>query len=206
MLVAVKVAAALVGSYLLGNLLGGTIVAKLKGIDIRKQGSGNIGATNVLRTIGPVYAAGTLVFDAVKAIGAVVLGRWTGVSGVDAACGLLAIAGHNWPVLASFRGGKGMATILGSLIVLAPNSLTILLPFWAIVILSTGLVSLGSVTAAAAIPIVLGLLYRGQPGFIYLLGYGILAAAIAIYRHRDNIKRLRQGTENNLWRSKRKSI
>jgi len=178
-------------------------VARLKGIDLRRHGSGNMGTTNVWRTMGPLYAAGTLAIDIAKGIGAVALGRWTGLPGLDAACGFLVIAGHNWPLSTSFRGGKGIATTCGTLILLAPRSLLILLPLWAALALSTGLVSLGSMVAAIAIPVTVPLLYPHAAGFVYLIGYAVFSAAMALYQHRENMARLCQGKERNLWRGKK---
>ncbi len=195
-----KALSAVAASYLLGGFLGGAITSKIKGIDLRRHGSGNMGATNVLRTLGPVYALATLAIDVAKGAAAVVLGRWAAVPGLDAFCGLAAIAGHNWPGAARFRGGKGIATTCGVLALLAPKSLLILLPVWTILALPTGFISLGSVVAAAAILPVIYLLYRGQPGLEYLLCFGAIGAAMAIYQHRDNIGRLFRGTERNIWR------
>ncbi|MGE5550720.1 MAG: glycerol-3-phosphate 1-O-acyltransferase PlsY [Bacteroidota bacterium] len=202
-----RVILAMIGSYALGGLLGGALVAKLRGVDLRRHGSGNIGTTNVLRTLGPLYAVATLAVDVGKGSGAVILGRWTGVPGIDALCGFLVVAGHSWPFFSAMRGGKGIATALGTLILLAPRALLVLLPLWAVLALPTGFVSLGSVTAAALFPIVMFVAARGAPDAIFLVGYAFLCAVVVIYRHRENIIRLRQGKESSLWRRhKRETI
>ncbi|MGE5528899.1 MAG: glycerol-3-phosphate 1-O-acyltransferase PlsY [Patescibacteria group bacterium] len=195
-----RVVMALVGSYLLGGFLGGMFAAEIRGIDLKRRGSGSMGATNVLRTMGPFFALCTLAVDIAKGLGAVALGRLTGYPGLDVACGALAIIGHNWPLSASFKGGKGIATTLGTMILLAPKAPLILVPLWAVLAIPTGYVSLGSVAASAAYPVVIAVMYSGRPGFTYLLAYASLCAVMAIYQHRDNLARLLRGKENNLWR------
>lgn len=192
-----------IGSYLIGGFLGGALVARLKGVDLSKKGSGSIGTTNVLRTIGPWYAAATLIVDVGKGMAAVYLGRWTGIRGLDAACGLLAIIGHNWPLLTAFRGGKGIATTLGTMIVMAPIAPLILVPLWALIALPTGYVSLGSIIASSMFPFLAAALYRSRQDFWFLAAYALLSAITTVYSHRENIKRLLSGTENNLWRPKK---
>lgn len=194
-----RIILSLLASYLLGGFLGGALVAQLKGIDLRRHGSGNPGATNVLRTMGPLYALGTLLIDVAKGIGAVLLGRWTGVPGLDAICGVLVVVGHDWPLSADFRGGKGIATSLGTLIILAPKSLYIILPVWLILTLSTGFVSLGSIGAAVSLPVAAVLFYR-DPSFPWFLGHAVAICLLAVFQHRENIRRLAAGAEHSLWR------
>lgn len=164
-----------------------------------------MGATNVLRILGPFLALLTLLIDVAKGLGAVAVGRWTGVPGIDAVCGILVIAGHDWPISGSFRGGKGIATTLGTMILLAPKAPLILVPLWAAIVLPTGIVSLGSIAATAAFPLFIAVFYHGQAGFGWLIVYAVLAAAMAVYQHRENIGRLRRGTENRLWGRKKEN-
>lgn len=201
-LLVLRSALSLVGSYLLGGILGGALAARVTGKDLRRMGSGNPGTTNVLRSLGPIYALATLLVDVLKGVGASLLGRWVGLPGLAEGCGALVVIGHSWPVTASFRGGKGIATALGTLIVLAPKTLWIILPLWLILILATGYVSVGSVVAASALPLVAGLLYRGDPRLPYLLVYVLICAGVAVFRHRENLARLRRGEEHKLWRAR----
>lgn len=198
-----RVLLALAVSYILGGFLGGALAAKLKGIDLRRHGSGSMGATNVLRTMGPFLAVVTLLIDVAKGLGAVAVGRWTGVPGLDAVCGTLVIAGHNWPISASFRGGKGIATTLGTMILLAPKAPPILVPLWVLLVLPTRIVSLGSIAASVTFPVLVAIFYHGQAGFAWVMTYAVLAALMAVYQHRENIARLRRGTENRLWGRKK---
>ena len=194
-----KIAVAAIGSYLLGGFLGGALAARFKGIDLRRHGSGNPGTANVLRTIGPFYALITFLIDAGKGMAAVALGRWTGSPGIDALCGLLAIAGHNWPLSAAFRGGKGIATTIGTMILLVPKTLPILLPLWAILALPTGYFSLGSLGISLALPPLVAVFYRRGPGGGWLLFYAAASAIMAVYQHRENIFRLWRGEEHRSW-------
>ena len=196
-------AAALIG-YLLGSLPFGYVVARAHGVDIFKEGSGNPGATNVKRVLGEKFGrkgrnAGNLVFvlDAVK--GAVAAGwpllisslaytdaRLLGLVGVIAA-----VLGHSFSVFTKFKGGKGVATAAGGLVVLIPVSCLIGAAVWLITFVLSRYVSLGSVIAAVAVPAASWL--RGNP-----LPFSIVATALGafvIFRHRANIKRLLAGTE-----------
>jgi len=200
--VILRIVLSLTASYLLGGFLGGALVAQLKGFDLRRHGSGNLGTTNVLRTMGPLYAIGTLLIDVAKGIAAVLLARWTGLPWVEAVCGVLVVVGHDWPLSADFRGGKGIATTLGTLIILAPKSLFIAIPVWFILTLSTGFVSLGSIAAVISLPAAMILFYQG-PNLSWLLLYAVAICLLGVFQHRENIRRLVQGTENSLWRRKK---
>lgn len=191
-----RIIAALVGSYLLGGLLGGSLIGGLKGIDLRRHGSGNMGTTNVMRTMGPVYALLTLAIDVSKGVAAVLLGRWAGAPWTPAVSGLLVIIGHNWPISSSFRGGKGIATTLGVLIVLAPKTLPVLVTLWLLLILCTGYVSLGSVTALVLLPPAAFFLYRDADGFVWLSLFALVAMGMGVLQHRENLVRLARGTEH----------
>lgn len=179
-------------AYLLGSVPTGYILGYLSGVDVRKAGSGNVGATNVARVAGKKLGLLTLIGDAAKGIIPVCLARTLGM-GVDIAAlaALAAFLGHLYPVFLKFRGGKGVATALGALLVLAPAATGALLLVFLIVVGATRIVSLASMIAAAAAPVA-----------VWLLGYppavGGLTAVMALYiiwRHRENIRRLMSGTE-----------
>lgn len=185
-------------SYLIGSVLIGDIVAKIKRVDLRGQGSGNVGATNVFRTMGPLWGAVVLLGDTLKGVVAVLLGNTLGsFSGFEYAIltGILAIAGHNWSIFAGFRGGKGVATSLGVAIALTPLSLVGTIPAWLGVFFLSGYVSLASVIAVLSYPLFVYIFY---PGHVYLLIFAALIAILAVYKHRANIRRLRQGTESRI--------
>ncbi|MBT8081844.1 MAG: glycerol-3-phosphate 1-O-acyltransferase PlsY [Gammaproteobacteria bacterium] len=193
-------------SYFVGSLMGALLVGKLLGgVDIRTMGSGNPGGTNALRTQGALFALGVIIIDVGK--GAVAAGV---VPGLDLpfvaedpaisrdwlaiACAWAAVFGHVWPVYHGFRGGKGMGTLIGTLIVLAPLLLIGVLAVFASVLVLSGYVGLSTMTAATALPVWLAFtrLPEDQPLFIYL---AVMAACI-IYWHRSNIQRMREGVEN----------
>lgn len=176
-------------AYLIGNLSPATMLSSAKGVDIRKEGSGNPGTTNVLRTLGKKSAALTLLIDALKGVLAVLAGRLLGGETLAMVCAIAVLAGHIWPVFYKFKGGKGIATGLG-----------VLLAFdWRIGLLSLGIaalgmllsrrVSVGSLTTAAALPVVSWWIH---PEF---LPYALLITVIVFWKHRKNIQRLIQGTE-----------
>ena len=195
-------AAAFIG-YLLGSLPFGYVVARAHGVDIFKEGSGNPGATNVKRVLGEKFGAkgkraGNLVFalDAVK--GAVAAGwpLFTALATTDARLlGLIgviaAVLGHSFSVFTKFKGGKGVATAAGGLIVLIPVSCLIGAAVWLLTFLVTRYVSLGSILAAVAVPAASWL--RGNPLPFSLVA--TLLGAFVIFRHRANLKRLLAGTE-----------
>ena len=193
-------------SYFIGSLMGALLVGKLRGgVDIRALGSGNPGGTNALRTQGSLFALGVIVIDIGKGIVAAGV-----VPGLDVpfvpedpgisrdwlaiACASAAVYGHVWPVYHGFRGGKGMGTLIGTLIVLAPMLLIGVLAVFATVLVLSGFVGLSTMTAATALPVWLAVtrLPEDQPLFIYL---AVMAACI-IYWHRANIQRMRDGVEN----------
>lgn len=180
-------------SYLIGGVPTGLVLVRLlKGEDIRKHGSGNIGTVNVLRVAGPATAAAVLVVDILKGLVPVLLAaRVTTAPWVIVACGLAAIAGHNWSVFLGFRGGKGIATSFGVLLALSPVAAFAAAAVWIVVVAATRYASLGSILGVGAVPFVLWRL--GQPP-AYVV-FGVVAAIFAIYRHRANIRRLVAGTE-----------
>lgn len=191
-------------SYLIGSILTGVIVARLKNVNIRNLGSGNVGATNVYRSMGSLFGAIVLIGDVLKGIVAVLIGRAAGTAyGINLAvvAAIMVIIGHNWSVFARFRGGKGIATSLGVIIALTPLSLQIVLPVWLIIFLLTGFVSLASILAAVSYPISTIWFYSGDLLIIILT---IVLAILAVYRHRSNLVRLIHGEEHRfLYQDKR---
>jgi glycerol-3-phosphate acyltransferase PlsY len=184
-------------AYLLGSIPTGLMLAKaLAGIDPRQGGSRNIGATNVLRTAGKTLGVLTLLGDVLKGAIPVCLvlflqrGDWW-----VAAAGLAAFLGHCFPIYIGFKGGKGVATSLGVYLPLAPMAVLVNFFIFASAVSLTMMVSVGSISAAIAMPL---LLWLGQYPLAYLV-LSICMDAIIIYRHKENIKRLIQGRENKLW-------
>jgi glycerol-3-phosphate acyltransferase PlsY len=198
----VKYLAIAAAGYLLGNFNTGLVVSKLQaGIDIRRHGSGNAGATNMLRVLGSQSALLTLIGDIAKGLIAIAIGfALTGFPG-----GMLgataAIVGHCWPVFFGFQGGKGVATTAGTLLCLFPVAGLLCVAVFVAIVLATRLVSLGSVLAALFGAVFLCVAHWGDP----LICCGaVLWAAIIVVRHHANLKRLWQGTESKLYFSKTK--
>jgi glycerol-3-phosphate acyltransferase PlsY len=192
-------------AYLLGSIVGSLVVGRLwGGVDIRKLGSGNAGSTNALRTQGPAFALCVIIIDVAKGwVAAAVLPSLVlpGVSAAPASlamwlpamCAFAAILGHVFPVWHGFRGGKGVATLVGAF---AGIEFALLLPLfatWLAVVVVSGFVGLASITAALVIPIYL--LLRDGPAFTPLMGFALACAALVIYTHRGNVRRMREGTE-----------
>ena len=178
-------------AYLIGSIPSGLIIGKgLFGTDVRQFGSKNIGATNTYRVLGLKAALPVFICDALKgAIGVFLLasnGPAFAILG-----GILAMVGHNWSIFLGFKGGRGVATGLGVLIALSPLVAIICFAIWGIIVYPTKLVSLGSIIAAAAVPLLMFL--TGQSW--WYVGFGALAALFVILRHRDNIIRLLSGKE-----------
>lgn len=172
----------------------------LQGIDIRATGSGNVGATNLARVTGYGPAVAALLLDAGKGVAAVLFARWTaGGTGQEASVlpalgGALAVLGHNFTPFLRFKGGKGVATGAGVFGVLAPWALVSSLAIFLSIVLISRLVSLGSVAAAAALPVAVLLIYDSTPVTVVALGI----AALVVYRHRSNLVRIRRGTEDRI--------
>jgi glycerol-3-phosphate acyltransferase PlsY len=177
------------------------LVARAAGIqDIRQHGSGNIGATNVLRTLGWQHALAVLALDAAKGSCGVLLARAAGAGQIGQTVGgLAAMAGHLWPCTLGFKGGRGVATSLGLMLILNPLVALASASVFVGVVATTRYVSLGSMTAAVSA--VLMLMLRGAPPRQVLLC--ALGAAAIVWRHRPNIQRLVSGTENRFaWRGR----
>lgn len=195
---------ALVFAYLLGSIPFGFLIVKLKsGADVRQTGSGGTGATNVTRKAGKSAGIITLILDALKGVAAVLIARWltgeAGTSWVVAAAAVLAVVGHCFPVWLAFRGGKGVATGLGVFLVIVPWAVLAALVVFVVIVWRTRFVSLGSVTAAAFVPLWTGLTHLWiepisdfTPTIVALCA----TSAIIIAKHHENIQRLLAGKEN----------
>lgn len=200
--------AKLIASYLLGSIVGSLLLGKLRGVDIRTQGSGNAGATNALRTQGKAFAIGTALIDFGKGVLAAALiapiafdadGPLTLIE-TRLACGLAASLGHCYPIFHGFRGGKGAGTLFGMLAFLFPWVALVVLGVWLLVLTTTGYVGLGTVMAGIAFPIAL-VLIQGWPG-LPLLGLAIAAALLLTFTHRSNLARMADGTEHRFERAR----
>lgn len=225
-------------AFLLGSIPFGLIIARAKGIDIRQHGSGNIGATNVLRVVGKKYGIACLLLDALKGFVPVAIavnliritGRpvqvplglpeaWVLVlpaaealkgQGVQILTALAAVLGHNYSPWVGFKGGKGIATSAGVLIALMPFAVIILIAVFLAVFLTTRYVSLASLVSAAALPLltIWGSWHHGriQDGTWNkpLFAFTVVIAVMAIWKHRSNLRRLREGTEPRLVRGAKK--
>ncbi len=182
-------------AYLLGSVPFGLVVAAAGSVDLRRVGSGNIGATNVLRAVGKAAAAATLAGDIGKGALAVVAGRLLGASPpLLAALGLAVVAGHLFPVFAGFRGGKGVATTLGVMLAAMPAVGGLLLGIWLAVAIVTRYSSLAALVATAAMPALTWAL-DGRPPMLLL---AVVLAALLVWRHCENIRRLWRGTEGKI--------
>lgn len=192
-------------SYFIGSFMGSMIVGRLRGgVDIRNQGSGNPGGTNALRTQGWLFALGVMVVDVGKgalAAGLVPLIDFPGV-GADPAvprvwlgyiCGGAAVVGHVWPMWHGFRGGKGAATLVGTLGVLSPGLIVPVLLVWAWMLVLFGYVGLATITAGVAAPLYLALTRMPDGGPLFV--YASLMALYLMFSHRSNIQRMLAGTE-----------
>ena len=214
-----NLAIVMIFSYLIGSIPTSIIAARwAKGGDIRKFGSGNAGGTNVLRMLGWKIGVAVILFDLVKGVAATYYiprifwdpnplpfnnaTPFDDFTVVQIICGVAAVFGHIWTLFAGFRGGKGVATGAGMILGLAPIEFSVALGIFVVVFLLWRYVSLGSIIAAFAIP--LTMLVRENifnvdiPGYHTLIYFGIGVSALIVYTHRQNVKRLMEGTENKL--------
>lgn len=176
-------------SYFLGNVSPAIIIGRLAGIDIRSQGSGNAGATNVLRVLGKKAAIATLLIDILKGVLAVLIGRYMLNQDLAIACGMAVFLGHIWPVIFGFRGGKGIATAFGAIITISPSLGLIAAAIAFAGIIITRRVSIGSMAAAISLPIIA---YALSPES---WAWTLPMVAIVIFKHRTNIIRVIKGEE-----------
>ncbi len=191
-------------AYLLGSVLGSLVIGRLRGVDIREQGSGNAGGTNALRTQGWGFAAGVVLVDVGKALLAVgvlpglalpwvgfdpaVNSRWLAV-----ACATAVVVGHVYPVWYEFRGGKGAATLIGAVAVLAPAALLPVAVVWLACVALTGYVGLATMLGTATLPVYF---WFAEPRSMSLVSFAVVMAAFIAYTHRANIARMRAGNES----------
>ena len=194
----------IITAYLLGNISTSYIVAKrLAGVDIRTQGSGNAGSTNVLRTLGKKAGALTFIGDVLKGLIAVLIARFIadGVNLDDTTCAYIAVVavvlGHNYPVFLGFKGGKGVATSLGSMLGMNPLVALLCLGFFIIIVAITKYVSLGSILGIGLSPIIMMINHNNKGVLVTLF----LTISVVI-THKENIKRLLNGTERKLGQKK----
>lgn len=186
----------ILAAYLLGSLSGSLLLGKLRGVDIRTQGSGNAGGTNAFRTQGAKFALGVIVID----IGKGALAAWLGLrfaQGADAtwvpyATAFAASIGHVWPVWHGFRGGKGAATVVGGVLMLWPATVPILLAVWLCGLILTGYVGLSTILAGISL-VVLALTTHADA---IRLVFAVAVAVLLLFTHRANLARLRAGTES----------
>jgi glycerol-3-phosphate acyltransferase PlsY len=193
-------AVVILGGYLLGGIPWGLLLGRwLRGVDIRRHGSGKTGATNAARTLGWRISALVFALDLLKGVLAVLVARWlTGEPVIEALAGVAAVAGHCWSPYIRFGGGRGVATGIGGALAVAPWALLLMAPAGLVAIRLTRYVSLGSIIGACMVPvaIIVGALLGFVPA-AYVL-YGVLGAAIIVGKHHDNIRRLLAGTERKL--------
>ncbi|MBE7010346.1 MAG: glycerol-3-phosphate 1-O-acyltransferase PlsY [Ruminococcaceae bacterium] len=203
-------AACLIGGYLLGSLNASIIIGKILGVDIRKEGSKNAGMTNALRVLGKKTAATVFLFDLLKSVVAVLLAktvaRFLDPTATDMSlyaqylAGFGAVLGHNFPVYFGFRGGKGILASWGLIMVLDYRIAILLLIVFALVVGVTRYVSLASITSAILYPlfVIVFNIKPDEPTVPYYIALSLVISALAVYRHRANITRLRTGTESKL--------
>ena len=188
--------AVVLAAYLIGSLSGSLLLGKLRGVDIRKQGSGNAGSTNAFRTQGAKFALGVLLID----VGKGVLATWMGFAfsppalreTLPYATAFAAVVGHVWPVWHGFRGGKGAATAMGAVAMTWPVAIPGLFALWAVGLILTGYVGLCTILAAlsfAAAALIVG-------GDDARSVFAVAVAALIVFSHRANLVRLRAGTES----------
>ena len=198
-------AVVVIGSYLLGSIPFGYLAGRIAGIDIRNCGSGNVGATNVIRTLGKSYGYPVFALDFLKGFGAVkmsiliatrVQSEWNSPEMFGIVAAISSVLGHSFPVWLRFKGGKGVATSAGALLALAPVAALSGVAIWILTFWLTRYVSVASIAAAAALPLIILITTWLSRTTGKLLFYSsVCLAAVVIWRHRSNLSRLMRGTE-----------
>ncbi|MDF1850137.1 MAG: glycerol-3-phosphate 1-O-acyltransferase PlsY [Verrucomicrobiales bacterium] len=185
-------------AFVIGATPFGFLAGKMKGIDIRDHGSGNIGATNVLRTLGKPIGITVLILDVLKgAVPVLIAMQVSESSAIRIATAVAAILGHNYTFWLKFKGGKGIATTGGALLPLLPIPLLSSILFWILTLKTTRYVSVASIVAAITIPVALAIQSLIKKSWDFpLLGLAVFVCLLAIWKHRSNIARLRRGEEN----------
>ena len=185
-------ASVVLASYLIGSIPFAFLLARRRGIDLRRAGSGNVGASNVLRTSGVLLAVLAVALDGLKGALAVLFAQGvTAGSAVPVAAGLASVIGHVYPPWLRFQGGKGVATAAGVFSVLAPLALALAVAVFLVAVLATRIISVGSVSAALTLAVVTAV--TDSSGFVVAGAW--IAAALIVHRHRGNLARLLAGTE-----------
>lgn len=186
--------AAILLSYLCGAIPFGVIIGRLRGIDIRAVGSGNIGATNVWRTLGPVFGSIVFLLDVLKGLAGPLIGHqllapvnYTGI----ALCAVMAVLGHTFSIFLGFRGGKGIATSLGAMIGLTPLPALLCFALWGIVLAFSRIISVASIIACCAVPIAAYVWHAPAP-YVGVIG---VMGLVGLIKHIPNMRRLKDGTE-----------
>lgn len=186
----------ILAAYLLGSLSGSLLLGRLRGVDIRTQGSGNAGGTNAFRTQGAKFALGVVIID----IGKGALAAWLGLRFADAsnaawlayATAFAAALGHVWPLWHGFRGGKGAATVVGGIAVLWPMAIPVLLAVWLGTLILTGYVGLSTILTGLTVAILALATQADAPRLVF----AVAVALLLLFTHRANVARLRAGTES----------
>lgn len=182
-------------SFLIGSIPTGLLIAKTKGIDLRKVGSGNIGATNVLRSVGKEAALFTLIGDIAKGVLPVAIGKFFGLGIFDAGIlGIFSILGHNFSLFLKFKGGKGVATSIGVLLAFSPHVALLTITIWLLTARWTRYSSLSALIAFGLLPLSIYMLDYSKEKMII----AVVIAGLIFVRHTANIKRLMQGTESKI--------
>lgn len=202
-------AGCVLAAYLIGGIPFGLLAGWLRGVDLRREGSGNIGATNAIRVLGKTWGIPVFILDVLKAVVPLLViqtwqerspeifpaaGEWIGIS-----IGVAAVLGHSFSPYLGFQGGKGVATSAGVLLALLPWSGLICVLVWIGLFFGTRYVSVASLGAALALPVATGWFYPQQRGYLI---FALVLAALVFWRHRANIARLRAGTENRFEKKK----
>lgn len=191
-----KLAFLSLAAFLIGSIPIGQIIAKSRGIDLQKAGSGNIGATNVLRTTGKLPALFTLIGDYAKGMTVILLAGFFDVGILyQGALGIIVVLGHNFSIFLKFKGGKGVATSIGVLSIYAPSAALVTVILWLITVALTRYSSLGAVVSFSSLPLSIFLLDTKEK-----LPIAIIMSIILLVCHKDNIKRLMAGTESRIGR------
>ena len=194
----IKLFTFIVLGYLIGSISGSLLLGKFKKVDIRNLGSGNAGATNAFRSIGPFFALGTLLIDIMKGYLPVILfSPYIDMSLdqdlIKILIGISCVLGHVYPIFYSFKGGKGAGTLLGVIAAIFPSSISLVFSIWILVLIFTGYVGLSTIIGSITIPIQL---QYSNHYFEYYHFFSIILSILIIFTHHSNIKRMIQGNEN----------
>ena len=209
---ALEIVICLVLGYVVGSFSTGYIMGLMNHVDIREMGSGNAGTTNAFRTLGKKAGIITLVGDLLKAILVVLLIRFVIYKDVEYVklleliCGFGCVLGHNFPVWLKFHGGKGIAVTAGVFIAIDPWILPVGLPLFAVLVLTTKYVSVGSLAVLTLFPIWNAIRFTAEPYYAWIVAVSCMYTVMAFIQHRQNIKRLMNGTENKIGHKKNTEV